>query len=203
MTLAAYEIGRFPVTNAQYAAFVEATGHQAPSHWPDARLPEDLTDHPVVNVSWLDAQDYVVWLAERTGQTYRMPTEAEWERAARGTDGRQWPWEGAWDAARANCKPAGPGRTTPVGQYSPAGDSPCGAADMAGNVWEWCSSAYKPYPYRVDDGREDLEARFDRILRGGSWYGENPALVRCAYRAGRTPDPRAVNFGFRVARSLR
>jgi len=138
VTLPAFEIGRFPVTNAQYAAFVEATGHVAPSYWPGGRLPEDLTDHPVVNVSWFDARDYVQWLADRTGLPYHLPAEAQWEKAARGADGCQWPWGNEWDAALANCKPAGPGRTTPVGQYSPAGDSPCDAADMAGNVWEWC-----------------------------------------------------------------
>jgi len=82
------------------------------------------------------------WLAERTGVAYRLPSEAEWEKAARGDDGRLWPWGSDWDPARANCRPAGPGTTTPVGQYSPAGDSPCGCSTMAGDVWEWCRSLW-------------------------------------------------------------
>ena len=79
---------------------------------------------------------YAAWLSEKTGRPYRLPTEAEWEKAARGDDGRLWPWGNDWDPERANCRPAGPGATTLVGQYSPRGDSPCGTADMAGNVWE-------------------------------------------------------------------
>jgi iron(II)-dependent oxidoreductase len=95
-----------------------------------------------------------------------------------------------------------------VGQYSPAGDSPCGAADMAGNVWEWCSSlwgedASKPsfvYPYRADDSRENLEAGGLRVLRGGSWRNDNPGLMRCAYRDGGDPARGYETRGFRVAR---
>jgi len=106
-----------------------------------------------------------------------------------GEDGRLWPWGTDWDPARANCKPAGPGTTTPVGQNSPGGDSPYGCADMAGNVWEWCSSLNRPYPYRSDDGREGLEGGEGRILRGGSWYDDNPARVRCASRSWKLPWP--------------
>jgi formylglycine-generating enzyme required for sulfatase activity len=219
LTLPPFEIGRYPVTNAEYAAFVEASGHAAPRHWCDGRLPEELADHPVVNVTWHDALAYVAWLRERTEQPYRLPAEAEWEKAARGSvpsagggdsggAGRLWPWGNDWDPARANCRPAGPGATTPVGQYSPASDSPCGAADMAGNVWEWCSSlwgedASKPsfgYPYRADDGRENLEAGGLRILRGGSWGNDNPGVVRCAYRNRSTPSYWNDVDGFRVAR---
>jgi formylglycine-generating enzyme required for sulfatase activity len=207
VTLGAFEIGRYPVLNVEYAEFVAAAGVRAPSHWPGGSLPEELADHPVVNVTWQDALAYVQWLAERTGKPYRLPTEAEWEKAARGEDGRLWPWGNDWDAARVNCKPAGPGRTTPRGQYSPAGDSPCGAADMAGNVWEWCSSLWGddlkkplPYPYRPDDGRENLTASGWRILRGGSWYNDNPAIVRCACRGRNGPVDWYVNLGFRVAR---
>jgi len=217
VTLPAYAIGRYPVTNAEYAAFVEAAGHAAPPHWRDGRFSEPLADHPVVNVTWRDAVAYADWLRERTGQPYRLPTEAEWEKAARGpaspphaggTEGGLWPWGHDWDPARANCRPAGPGATTPVGQYSPAGDSPAGCADMAGNVWEWCSSLWgddpeKPsfgYPYRADDGRENLERGDFRILRGGSWYNDNPGLVRCASRRRNYPDNRTHYDGFRVAR---
>ena len=201
ITLPAFEIGRYPVTNAEYASFVEATGHGMPRHWRDGRFPEELADHPVVNVTWHDALAYVDWLREQTGQPYWLPTEAEWEKAARGDDGRLWPWGDDWDAARANCKPMGPGATTPVGQYSPKGDSPYGCADMAGNVWEWCSSEYRDYPYQKDDGRENLGSSTGRhVLRGGSWYDDNPGVVRCACRYGPDPAYWTDSVGFRVAR---
>ena len=199
LTLPAFDIGRYPVTNAEYAEFVRATGREAPDHWRGRNAPEELADHPVVNVTWHDALAYVDWLRERSGRSYRLPSEAEWEKAARGSDGRLWPWGDDWDPAAANCRPAGPGRTTPVGQYSPAGDSLCGAADMAGNVWEWCHSLYQPYPYREDDGRENPESGSARVLRGGS-YGSDPGLVRCACRFIGTPDYGSAYVGFRVAR---
>jgi len=207
LTLPAYEIGRYPVTNAEYAAFVAATGRDAPRHWREGQFPEELADHPVVYVVWQDALAYVGWLQERTGQPYRLPTEAEWEKAARGQDGRLWPWGNEWDPKCANCKPAGPGETTPVGQY-PDGVSPYGCHDMAGNVWEWCSSLWggdlqKPtfgYPYRGDDGREKLDGGGLRIVRGDSWYNDNPGDVRCACRGRSGPDDRLAHDGFRVAR---
>jgi len=208
VTLIPFEIGRYPVTNAEYAAFVEATGHTVPRHWREGRFPEELADHPVVHVTWRDALAYVAWLRERTEQPYRLPSEAEWEKTARGDDGRLWPWGNDWDPARANCKPAGPGKTTPVGQYSPAGDSPYSAADVAGNVREWCSSLWgndvnKPsfgYPFQAGDGRENLDAGGYRIMRGGSWHSDNPGIVRCAYRFRSRPDDGDGRFGFRAAR---
>ncbi len=210
VTLGAFEIGRYPVLNVEYAEFMRATGARASSHWPGGSLPEELADHPMVNVTWREALAYVQWLANRTGKPYRLPTEAEWEKAAswdpEKKQKRIWPWGNDWNPALVNCEPAGPGRTTPRGQYSPAGDSFYGCADMAGNVWEWCNSLWgadpaKPlaYPYRPDDGRENLTAGGLRILRGGSWYNDNPAIVRCAYRWG-TPDSGFDGIGFRVAR---
>jgi formylglycine-generating enzyme required for sulfatase activity len=95
--LPAYQIGRYPVTNLEYKAFVEATGRHLPSHWEQGQFPDALADHPVVNVNWEDAAAYCDWLAETTGKPYRLPTEQEWERAARGTDGRRYPWGNDWD----------------------------------------------------------------------------------------------------------
>jgi formylglycine-generating enzyme required for sulfatase activity len=116
--LGTYEIGRYPVLNVEYAEFVRDAGVPAPRHWPGGSLPEELADHPVVNVTWYDARAYVQWLAKRTGQPYRLPTEAEWEKAASWDDAKKeqriWPWGNDWDPARANCKPNGPGRTTPA-----------------------------------------------------------------------------------------
>ncbi|MGC9356662.1 MAG: formylglycine-generating enzyme family protein, partial [Anaerolineae bacterium] len=198
VTLETFEIGRYPVTNAEYAVFVKATGHATPRHWHGGMFPEELADHPVVYVTWHDALAYAEWLRERTGEPYRLPTEAEWEKAARGEDGRRWPWGDDWRPEHCNMRIKGPGKTTPVGQYAPAGDSPYGCADMAGNVFEWCHSSYQPYPYGADDGREDPEVSGPRVLRGGSWIDENPGRVRCASRIGINPDLWDGCLGFRV-----
>lgn len=184
-----YWIGRYPVTNAQYNEFVQAVGAK----------------HPVTYVSWELSMFYCMWLNENFGHelpdgyTFRLPTEAEWEKAARGTDGREWPWGNLFDPTRSNCEEI-VGTTTPVGKYSPRGDSPYGCADMAGNVWEWCHSLYKPYPYKADDGREDETASGDRLLRGGS-FGSERGYARCAYRAYVGPGDLGLNVGFRVAAS--
>lgn len=149
VTLAAYKIARYPVTVAEYDCAVRAGAVREPPKgqytlltWQDQlkRL-----DHPAVGVSWNDAIAYVGWLAQTTGQPWRLPTEAEWEKAARGTDGRIYPWGDAWDKARANTREGGPGQTTPVGTY-PGGASPYDAQDMAGNVWEWTNTRYQAYP---------------------------------------------------------
>ncbi|MBI3244471.1 MAG: SUMF1/EgtB/PvdO family nonheme iron enzyme [Chloroflexi bacterium] len=197
-----YRIARYPVTNAEFAEFVQAAGYKS-----DA-VKADLPDHPVVNVSWRDAQAYCKWLTEKlraegimgAKEIARLPTEAEWEKAARGEYGKEWPWGDEWDASKCNSREGGPGTTTPVGKYSPQGDSPYGVADMAGNVWEWCQSKYAPYPYKVDDGREDLAGDERRVLRGGSFFGYVGG-ARCAFRYGHYPYSRFRNHGFRVAAS--
>jgi formylglycine-generating enzyme required for sulfatase activity len=110
---------------------------------------------------------------------------------------RKYPWGDVLDKNKCNTSESGIGGTTPVGKYSPAGESPCGAADMAGNVWEWCSSLYKPYPYRADDGREDLTITGDRVLRGGSWFNSHD-FAAAPFRLISLPVIRNVNYGFRV-----
>lgn len=191
-----YYIAKTPVTNAQYAVFVQDTGHDPPRHWEDGRVPRGKHNHPVASVSWHDAVAYCRWLSKVTGKDYNLPSEAEWEKAARGTDGRIYPWGDRWDASRCNSAEGGKGDTTAVGAY-PRGVSPYGVLDMAGNVWEWTRSLYRDYPYDPTDGREEPEAEGLRVLRGGA--GTYPLRrVRCAYRFRNFPGNRGGFGRFRV-----
>jgi len=191
-----YHLAKPPVTNAQYAAFVQATGHEQPRHWKGGKPPRDKEDHPLVYVSWHDAVAYCRWLAEVTGKSYGLPSEAEWEKGARGSDGRLWPWGNQWDAERCNTWVGGKGDTTPVGAY-PEGASPYGLLDMAGNVWEWTRSLYRDYPYDPEDGREDVRAKGDLVLRGGSWYLYRD-FARCVERHWYLPLHSYYHLGFRL-----
>jgi formylglycine-generating enzyme required for sulfatase activity len=174
-------IARTPVTNAEYARFVAATGHMPPIHWEGRTPTGEWRDHPVMYVDWDDAVAYAEWAGGR------LPTEQEWEKAARGIDGRIYPWGDEFDAARCNAEESGIGTTTPVGRYSPGGDSPCGCADMAGNVGEWTASEY-------EIGRAG-------VLRGGSWDCRQ-RYVRCAARIRLTPDDFPDYVGLRVVVAL-
>jgi formylglycine-generating enzyme required for sulfatase activity len=197
----AYEIGMYPVTVAEYACAVRAKAVREPQKAGnvDWAAQQQRPDHPVVCVSWNDALAYVRWLAQVTGQPWRLPTEAEWEKAARGTDGRIYPWGNQWDETRANTNDGGPKTTTPIGAYAERGDaSPYGVHDQAGNVWEWCSSLYQSYPYNANDGRENLDSTGNRVLRGGSWLSY-PRLARAACRSNFQPDLWSVSYGFRLA----
>jgi formylglycine-generating enzyme required for sulfatase activity len=195
-----YYLAKTPVTNAQYRAFVQASSHKKPDHWAEGRPPRGREEHPVVLVSWYDAMAYCRWLSEVTGGTYGLPSEAEWEKAARGTDGRIYPWGHEWDATRCNAGNV-VGDTTPVGAY-PQGASPYGILDMAGNVWEWTRSLQGRYPYPSDakgrEQREDLGPNDQpRVLRGGALCG-HVSLVRCAFRHWFFPVGRSRDARFRV-----
>lgn len=134
-----FKIARTPITNAQYQLFVKASKHPSPKHWEDDRPPKELESHPVVNVSWHDALAYCRWLSEKTGKKISLPSEAQWEKAARGDkDKREYPWGDTFEATRCNSRDLGLGQTTPVGIF-PNGASPYGCLDMSGNVWEWCA----------------------------------------------------------------
>ena len=165
---------RVPVSNAQYALFTAATGHAPPEHWNGKRPARGLESHPVVKVSWHDALAYCRWLGEVTRQPVGLPSEAEWEKAARGADdARAYPWGDGFDASRCNIGESGFGGTTPVGVFV-NGASPYGCLDMVGNVWEWTRSLYLPYPFDADDpNREDLQAGNDSSSHfkfyGGGW----------------------------------
>ncbi len=242
--LATFYIGMFPVTMAQYAAFARATKRSAmpwarrlwsldledaenfevvtrlDRNWRHPfgtdRGPAARADHPVMVVTWDDAVAFCAWAGRMTGHRVRLPSAAEWQKAARGADGRPYPWgQGPLPGPQlCNCLPDVPGSpygrealeggTTPVGAFSPVGDSPWGCADMLGNVWEWTSTATRDeegrllfgHPYTPDDGRDDLRGSHSRLLMGGS-YRSSFAWVSCA--AERDMEPlRARDTGFRV-----
>jgi formylglycine-generating enzyme required for sulfatase activity len=193
-------IAQTPVTNADYATFVQATDHPAPSHWFNGSFLLRLAQHPVTHVDWDDAQAFCRWAG------VRLPTEAEWEKAARGPstrvgDERIYPWGNTPpNATRLNYRRTDKRTTTTPVHHYPHGASPYGVLDMAGNVWEWSSSAYAPYPYNAQDGREDLHLRHQRVLRGGSFASPHADYVRCAMRSLSYPSRRREHIGFRVAR---
>jgi formylglycine-generating enzyme required for sulfatase activity len=186
--LDAFWIDATPVTNAEYATFVTATAYDPPSHWHDGQPLDGMDDHPVTNVSCRDAEAYARWAGKR------LPTEAEWEKAARGTDGRIWPWGNAFHPSRCRSRESLVTGTGPVGAYSPQGDSPYGVSDMAGNVWEWTSDRYAPYEgssYRCDSYHEE-----NQVLRGGSW-GYARQFCRCATRTFDQAGYAFETYGFR------
>lgn len=243
--LSGYWIARFPITQAQFAAFVEETGHvttaeeqrssyvwtgtgtgimkvigaswrnpTGPTHGIFAVTgpfgaelvrpifeadPPSYTSHPVVQVSWHDAVSFCKWLSDRTGVAFRLPTEAEWEKAARGSDGRIYPWGNRPPTpSHANYNDM-VGGTTPVGSY-PAGVSPYGAYDMIGNVWEWCydwydAAYFKSSPPRDPTGPVEGELR---VYKGGAYGVDRPWGLRCADRYGFYPYGRYTGVGFRV-----
>jgi len=215
-----FEIAKSPVTNAEFQRFVEATGYRTQaeqngygniwkgSTWepvegadwrhpqgPDSSL-EGKTNHPVVQVNWHDARAYCEWLSEKIGKSYRLPLEKEWEKAARGTDGREFPWGDEWSESRCNTAEGDPGTTTSVGKYSlHGGDSPYGVADMAGNVWEWCADWFQAYRGKSFPDTYYGE-RSKRVLRGSSWK-DSRVGARCAYREGDPPTHMDDRIGFR------
>jgi formylglycine-generating enzyme required for sulfatase activity len=214
-----YQIGRYPVTNAEYRPFVEAGGYAERSYWTDAGWQEvggrreeprfwrnsrfNRPNQPVIGLSWYECVAYCRWLAEQTGRAYRLPTEAEWEKAARGQDARLYPWGDSFDASRLNAREGDQKVycSTPVGAY-PAGVSPYGLFDCAGNGWEWCATRWKKsFPY---DGGENewtdiyLEGGTLRALRGGSWNYE-AELAQCAHRFRFEPLGWNDRGGFRTA----
>jgi formylglycine-generating enzyme required for sulfatase activity len=192
-----------PVTNAAYAEFVRDTGHPAPDvdaktwtsyglvhpfertrrhAWAGVTPPRGREAHPVVLVSHADAEDYAAWLSAKTGQSWRLPSELEWEKAARGTDGRRFPWGDTFDPERLNSHDRGPFDTTPVGSF-PMGASPYGVLDMAGQVFEWTATP-------------TTQGRY--VVKGGSWDDKGCGVCRAAARHSRPAALKHILIGFRL-----
>ncbi len=203
--LSDYRITLTPVTNAQYGAFVRATGHRVPDvdeatwkgyglihpfertrrhAWIGGKAPEGRAEHPVVLISHADARAYAAWLSNETSAVWRLPTEAEWEKAARGIDGRMFPWGNAFNAKNLNSHDTGPFDTLPVGRF-PDGASPFGLLDPAGQVFEWTATAQSVGRY---------------IVKGGSWDDKGCGVCRPAARHGRPEQLKHILIGFRLVR---
>lgn len=200
VTLSPFRISRYPITNAQYAEYVRATGAAPPHHWSRGRIPDGKENHPVVYVSWENAMELCAWLKERLAlgenETLRLPTEAQWEYAARGKEGRQYPWgNGPPTEEHANFDMT-VGDTTPVDAY-PSGITPEGVYDLAGNVWEWCYDWYGRYGSEKQTNPEGPDKGTSRVLRGGA-FGDVDDSLRCAFRNLGDPDFRDHGVGFRV-----
>ena len=199
--LPAYSIGRFPVTNAEFRSLVLAGAAAPRGYWDGTTIDPWLQNQPVRGVTWDEAVGYCDWLANETGRPYRLPTEEEWEKAARGTDGRLFPWGDSFGFTCANVWEGGLAAPTPVGVY-PDGVSPYGVLDMAGNVAEWTASFLGTYPGSA--GSEVVSAQVEeygryRVARGGCWQDAAPD-ARCASR-GNPAGYHTEAIGFRVALS--
>ncbi|MGI9510482.1 MAG: formylglycine-generating enzyme family protein [Geminicoccaceae bacterium] len=201
----AFVIMQTPVTNADYAQFIEATGHEAPDvdeqtwkgyglvhpyertrrfAWVDGRPPAEREEHPVVLVSHDDAKAYAAWFSEATGESWRLPSEIEWEKAARGLDALTFPWGNDWDAEALNSHDLGPFDTEPVGSYL-HGASPFDMLDAAGQVYEWTISPGNPGRY---------------VVKGGSWDDKGCGVCRPAARHARPADLKHILVGFRLVK---
>jgi len=204
----AYRIDKYPVTQAQYARFVAAENYRPPLNWKEGRIPRALELHPVTMVSWHNARDYCTWAGKR------LPSEAEWEKAARGTDARLWPWGSAMHPENLNTYYK-VGRTTAVNAY-PNGASPYGVMDMAGNVQEWVSDRFMPYPGTPAPGEifkaKELDPNYHRgsddeerlvyyVMRGGSWKSD-PFSTYAFHRNYSLPNYASDFFGFRCATDI-
>ena len=206
VNLPAYHIDKYEVTNKDYKRFVDATGHRAPYNkkhdtiynWKNGRYTENLDDHPVVMVDWRDADAYCKW----TGK--KLPTEAEWEKAARGTDGRLWPWGNEYElkypdmATKANTHEFRVLMTMPVGSF-PNGASPYGVMDMAGNVFEWTSSWYKGYPGTKN--KHPFYGETMKVSRGGGFMTPTYPYSLTFSRSALSPERKHRTTGFRCAKS--
>ncbi len=209
-----YSIAKYPITNAQFKKFIEADGYKQKKWWTDIGWQQreqdkwlqprywthslwNGTEQPVVGVSWYESVAFCLWLSDFTHEKIMLPTEDQWQYAAQGDDGRDYPWGKQWDASRCNNNVDGEGigKTTPVRHYEGKGDSPFGVVDMAVNVWEWCLTDFKNKTNDVNS------IAFSRVLRGGFWNYNNTDSFRCDHRLSNLPNDGYSLGGFRVSRS--
>jgi|GEM_PF-1815538 len=211
----AFQMAKYPVTNAQFAKFIDAGGYENRQWWTDAgwethqkdnwMQPRFWTDakwngaeYPVVGVSWYESVAFCLWLNEVTGEQIMLPSEVQWQRAAQGDDGREYPWGNDWDSSRCRNSVDGgygsAGNTGIVTAYEGKGDSPYGVVDMSGNVWEWCLTKH-------EDGSQNLNGNNMRVLHGGSWNNKYRNNFRVADRIRDVPNLSFNGGGFRVSRS--
>lgn len=214
-----FMIGKYPVTNEEFRAFIAGDGYKDESLWSAEgwqwREQENIVEpgywhdrkwngpnFPVVGVSWYEADAYTKWLSQTTGDQYTLPTEAQWEKAARGDKGLIYPWGNEFDKNLCNNGDLGLERTSPVGIF-PGDNSPYGCMDMAGNVWEWCADWYGKDYYKKSPSKNPPgpSAGSDRVIRGGGW-GNDVWGCRGAFRGWGLPAGRGGGLGFRLVRPL-
>jgi iron(II)-dependent oxidoreductase len=196
VTVPSFYVDTYEVTHEQYANFVMATGRRAPLGWLDGKMPQKMRKHPVVNVTWHDAAAYAAWAGKR------LPTEAEWEKACRGSDGRIFPWGDSGEGKRSAAGLDANDSTFPVGTF-PDDTSPYGVMDMAGNAWEWTADWYRGYP-----GNDQFDVEYGRkykVVRGGGAisYEGKAATRRCADRNRSLPYGMHDALGFRCVKDAR
>lgn len=205
----AFAIAKYPITHDQFQAFIDADDGYVDSRWwdysDDARdwrleyaAPKKMDygggDHPRTHLAWYEAVAFCRWLSAKTGDTIRLPTDAEWQRAAQGDDGRLYTWGDEWDGHRCQNNVARQQiGTVPVTTFEGQGDSPFGVVDLTGNVWEWCATNWST-------GDNMLTGDDSRVLRGGSWFDDVQRFFRATTRSSWTPDSRSDLRGFRIVR---
>ena len=215
VALNTYWISKYPVTVGEYREFLNANGYRTREYWTETgwlwvqaqsrKQPDYWNEQkwtwndnlPVIGVSWYEAQAYCHWIGENIGKKVRLPTEAEWEKAARGRDQRIYPWGNEFNAILCNTRLSGLEKTIPVSEANPRSESPYGCSDMVGNASEWTLSEFKPYPYNGKDGRNEAEGEMLRVIRGGSWFSQQ---IRARVSARGMNDPFFVDndVGFRI-----
>lgn len=194
ISLSAYRLAKYEMINDWFGIFMAQTGHRAPDYWTDSRFGKERPKNPVVGTDWNDEESFLLWLA------LRHPTEAEWEYAARGPEGRIYPWKGDWDPSKVTFNTDG---TRPVDAH-PEGASWCGVMDLSGNVWErvadWYANRYNAKDLK--DPKGPRSGSF-RVLRGGSWLSTDRDHLRGSYRSNFNPDYRGNDVGFRAAEDIK
>ncbi len=191
-----FYIDRYEVTNAEYKIFIDATRSRPPVYFFGRGIPPGRESYPVTDINWYEAERFCQWKGKH------LPSEAEWEKAARGTDGQEFPWGNDYDKSKLNAGDSGIGDIAPVGSFK-TGMSPYGAMDMSGNVWEWTRDWYQPYPNSTY--KTDLFGEKQKVFRGGGWGGVGhyslPLFYRAAYRSSLAPDDAYADLGFRCVKS--